>query len=193
MQSLARIASDEMHWAEEIRRGNKSAYSMLFDAYYKPLCDYAFRYCNGNREVVEDVVQEVFVRIWEKRTQWNPKVAVKAYLYRSVHNQAITNLRKKRYETPMSDAVEATSEATDISPIDEIYNRQIDVNIKLAIAKLPERRREILILRMLHDMSYKEIADTLEISVNTVDTQLRRSLKTLREELKLFQSGMETV
>lgn len=191
MNTQIKYTNDDMYWAEQIKSGNREAYGALFDVYYKPLCDYAYRYCNGDVEVVEDVVQEVFVRIWERRDTWNPTVAVKAYLYRSVHNQAITNLRKKRFETPMKDTIERTTQTNDQSPIDEMYNQQLDYNIKQAIEKLPERRREVLILRILHDMSYKEIGEVLEISVNTVDTQLRRALKTLREELKIFHPAME--
>ena len=193
MNSQLRLGNDEMVWAEEIRRGNPVAYGHLFDNYYRPLCDYAFRFCNGNQEMVEDIVQEVFVKIWERRTTWEPKITVKAYLYRSVHNQAISNLRKNRYESPLKDSVENTVKSAELTPFELIQNKQLDNGISRAIAKLPERRREILVLRMLHDMSYKEIADTLEISVNTVDTQLRRALKSLREDLKIYQSGLELV
>ena len=173
----------DMLLAQEIKRGNKTAFTDLFDAYYKPLCDYAFRFCNGDTETVEDLVQEVFVRIWERRDSWNPQIAVRAYLYRSVHNQAISNIRKKRFETPMTDGLANSARTTDLSPIDRIHNTEIDHAIRAAINMLPERRREILVLRLLHDMSYKDISGILGISVNTVDTQLRRALKLLRAQL----------
>lgn len=186
MKGLILSASEEMQWAAEIQRGNKSAFKKLFNAYYDPLCQYAFRFCNGDIEVVEDVVQEVFVRIWEKRESWSPQIAVKAYLYRSVHNQAISNIRKRRYESPMEASVESTVLSADHSPLDLIHQKEVNVSLQRAINKLPERRREILVLRILHEMSYKEIAEMLDISVNTVDTQLRRALKLLREELSVY-------
>lgn len=193
MESQLRLGNDEMIWAEEIRSGNARAFSLLFDTYYEPLCDYAFRFCNGNQELTEDIVQEVFARIWERRANWMPKVTVKAYLYRSVHNQAISNLRKAKHESPMNEVVEDTTAATDLTPIQELHNDELDQRIQQAIQNLPERRREILTLRMIHELSYKEIADALKISVNTVDTQLRRALKSLREDLQLFQTGLELV
>lgn len=191
--SSQNVNTDEMHLAEQIQKGDKSAFSHLFDLYYQPLCEYAFRYCNGDAEVMEDIVQEVFVRIWEKRDSWNPKVAVRAYLYRSVHNQAITNIRKKRYETPMKETIESMVVSEEQSPLDILENEEIDVSIKQAIALLPERRREILTLRIIHGLSYKEIAAVLDISVNTVDTQLRRALKLLREKLTIFHPMSEAV
>jgi len=193
MDSLPKMGNDEMLWAQEIRNGNAHAFSLLFETYYTPLCDYAFRFCNGNQEHTEDIVQEVFARIWERRVTWEPKVTVKSYLYRSVHNQAISNLRKARHESPMNIVIEETTPATELTPIEEIHNDQLDARIQYAIENLPERRREILTLRMIHELSYKEIADSLQISVNTVDTQLRRALKSLREDLQLFQTGLELV
>lgn len=193
MDSQKKLGNDEMIWAEEIQAGNTHAFSMLFDTYYIPLCQYAYRFCNGNTELAEDIVQEVFVRVWDRRSKWMPKITVKAYLYRSVHNQAISHLRKARHETPMSDAVEQTTAGTSLTPIQELHNDQLDQRIQQAIQNLPERRREILTLRMIHELSYKEIGEMLQISVNTVDTQLRRALKSLREDLHLFQTGLELV
>lgn len=193
MDRQLKLGTDEMVLADEIRNGNSCAFASLFDTYYVPLCEYAYRFCNGDQELTEDIVQEVFARIWERRADWAPKVSVKAYLFRSVHNQAITNLRKVRHETAMNDVVEDTTQATDLTPIEAIHNDELDQRIQRAIHNLPERRREILTLRMIHELSYKEIADTLEISVNTVDTQLRRALKSLREDLRLFQTNMELV
>jgi RNA polymerase sigma-70 factor (family 1) len=193
MDSQKKLGNDEMIWAEEIRSGNARAFSLLFDTYYAPLCQYAFRFCNGNTELTEDIVQDVFARIWERRSTWMPKITVKAYLYRSVHNQAISHLRKARHETPMNEVVEQTTPGVYLTPIEEMHNDQLDQRIQQAIQNLPERRREILNLRMIHEFSYKEIGEMLEISVNTVDTQLRRALKSLREDLKLFQTGLELV
>jgi RNA polymerase sigma-70 factor (family 1) len=193
MDSQIRLGNDEMRWAEEIQAGNARAFSLLFDTYYIPLCQYAYRFSNGNTEATEDIVQEVFTRIWERRTTWIPKITVKAYLYRSVHNQAISNLRKAKHETPMNDMVEQTTPGTHLTPIEEMHNDQLDQRIQQAIGNLPERRREILTLRMIHELSYKEIGEMLGISVNTVDTQLRRALKSLREDLHLFQNGLELV
>jgi RNA polymerase sigma-70 factor, ECF subfamily len=177
--------------AQKIKSGNKAAFSDLFNSYYKPLCEYAFRFCDGDTNAVEDLVQDVFVRIWERRDIWNPQIAVRAYLYRSVHNQAISNIRKKQYETQMKDSVEMTAVATDLSPYELINNKELDLAIKSAIDILPERRREIFVLRLLHDMSYREIAEVLGISVNTVDTQLRRALHLLRNQLRHLQPSVE--
>ncbi|MDG5767713.1 RNA polymerase sigma-70 factor [Balneolales bacterium ANBcel1] len=181
-----------MNWAEQIRNDNKAAFSDLFETYYTPLCEYAYSYVK-QEEVMEDVVQEVFVRIWENRYRWEPRVAVRAYLYRSVYHQVINDYRKKRFETPLKEDSEANIPDRIPSPMEQLHGQDASNSIQQAISALPERRREILVLRLLHGLSYKEISATLGISVNTVDTQIRRALKTLRARLKHFVCHMEAM
>lgn len=179
-------------WAEQIRDDSKLAFSQLFDAYYEPLCDYAYRYVKHS-EAMEDIVQEVFVRIWEKRKHWEPKISVRAYLYRSVYNEVVTDFRKKRFETPYDNMHDLEQAQSSVSPLDELHDRETARAIDRAIEMLPERRKEILVLRLLQGLSYKEISAILDISVNTVDTQIRRALKLLRIQLKDFALDSDPV
>ncbi len=181
----------DMNWAEQIRNDDKAAFSNLFVAYYTPLCEYAFRYVS-RVEVMEDIVQEVFVRIWEQRKCWEPRVAVRAYLYRSVYHQVINDYRKKRFETSFKEDSESLIPEKGESPLDRLHNRETSRAIYEAIELLPARRKEILVLRLLHGLSYKEIGAILDISVNTVDTQIRRALKMLRVKLKHYSYNMKT-
>jgi RNA polymerase sigma-70 factor (family 1) len=180
-------ASDEMVWAEAIRNGNRLAYGQLYNRYYGPLCDFAWRFCKGNHELVEDVVQEVLFRVWERRHNWMPTVTVKSYLYRSVHNMALTRLRKTRYEILCSDCYFDDSPTDAFTPFESMHNTQLMQAIILAVNRLPERRRQILVLRLMHEHSYQEIAELLGISFNTVDTQLRRAQKFLRTQLQEYR------
>ena len=184
------LKNRDMQWAEQIRDDNEIAFSNLFDTYYRPLCEYAYRYVK-HAETMEDIVQEVFVRIWEKRKQWEPKVSVRAYLYRSVYNEVINDFRKKRFALPFAELRELDNAVATNSTSSDVQDREIARAIKRAIEMLPARRKEILVLRLVQDLSYKEISVILDISVNTVDTQIRRALKLLRTHLKEFVSDNE--
>ena len=181
-----------MNWAEQIRKDNRLAFSNLFETYYEPLCEYAYSYVK-HEERMEDIVQEVFVRLWEKRKQWEPKVAVRAYLYRSVYHQVINDYRKRRYESTQYEGSMDEYAVDRISPLDSLNYKELYGAFQETLKLLPERRREILELRLLHGLSYKEISLVLNISVNTVDTQIRRALKLLRKKLRQFTPVMESV
>lgn len=195
MVNFQRINRRDMEWALLIRSGSRSAFTSLFETYYRPLCEYAFRFA-GDSEWIEDVVQDVFIRIWEKRSSWSPKVAVRAYLYRSVYHQAINHQRKNRFEVPLNEELEYRLADISESPLKYMMDLEMSHIIRQVIDMLPERRREILVLRLLHELSYKEIGSVLGISVNTVDTQIRRAMKLLRSKLhpvarKTFLPGHE--
>ena len=175
----------DLYWVNKIRNDDKVAFSSLFETYYSPLCEFAYRYVK-QKEVMEDVVQEVFVRIWEKRKKWQPNVSVSAYLYRSVYNQLINDYRKKRFEIVLTEDKQANIQDPVLSPMDQMHYREASKAIKVAIAMLPERRKEIVVLKLIYGFSYKEISTTLGISVNTVDTQVRRARKLLRNQLKHY-------
>ena len=176
-----------MQWAEQIRCGNRRAFTELFETYYVPLCQYAYRFIQ-DEEVREDVVQDLFAWIWERRDDWKPGVSVRAYLYRAIHNRIITCIRKKRFECPLDESGQNTIEVRQLSPFDELQIRELGLAITNIINLLPERRKQILLLRLQHELSYKEISVILNISVNTVDTQIRRALKLLRHRLKPFRT-----
>ena len=185
MTNFQRINHNDMNWAEQIRKDNRLAFSNLFETYYEPLCEYAYSYVK-HEERMEDIVQEVFVRLWEKRKRWEPKVAVRAYLYRSVYQQVINNYQKKRFEvTTHEDSMDQIADDR-VSPLENLHYKEHDEVFQQTIKLLPERRREILELKLVHGLSYKEISMVLNISVNTVDTQIRQALKFLRKNLNHF-------
>ncbi|MEX0686946.1 MAG: RNA polymerase sigma-70 factor [Balneolales bacterium] len=172
----------DLKWVEQIRDGNKSAFTNLFSTYHVPLERYAFRLINKHDQI-EDIVQDIFFWIWDHREKWEPRVSVKAYLYRAVHNKILTSLKKKRFECNLEASL---FDPQQLSQIDEIHSKEINRAIIDAINLLPERRRRILVLSLFHELTYNEIADTLSITVNTVDTQKRRALKLLRTRLKPY-------
>ena len=173
----------DMIWAEQIRNDNCEAFTNLFEEYYQPLCEYTYRFLH-DEELIKDIVQNMFLRIWVNRKKWNPRVEVKSYLYRSVYYQFINDSKKKRIYSDYNDVPEKYLTDNDESQLEKIYALEISASIKSAINKLPPRRKQILVLRFMHELSYKDISLILDISINTIDTQIRRALKLLRRDLK---------
>lgn len=171
---------------KKVQRGDKPAFERMFRSYYASLCDYAQKYVK-NPQAAEDQVQEVFVKIWEIRTDWNPKGTIKAYLYTAVRNQSLNYLKHKRIVDEWKQKEEEALSNTPIpfSPTEKRADlEEMRKWIQGAIQNLPEKRREIFELSRDHGLTYMEISKTLGISVKTVETQMGRSLRHLRNWLE---------
>lgn len=179
------ITRRDLTWASQIRDGNRDAFSKLFYTYYAPLCDYASQYVS-EQELVEDIVQEVFIRIWELQEQWEPRISPRSYLYKSVYHQVINEFRKKRFHLSLDEFHNEFVVPDTQNPFSLCQEQQLSSAFQKAVETLPRKRREIILLRLVHELSYKEISSILGISVSTVDTQIRRGLSTLRVHLKDF-------
>lgn len=149
----------------------------LFRSFYRPLCLYASRFMLDS-EAVEDLVQDVFIAYWNRLQDGMPvPSSPKSYLYRSVHNKCLDVLRR-------TDA--AGTECIDYDVVDEDAEDRSFIWARLwtAIDKLPEKRREILLMNKRDGMTYAEIASELGISEHSVHAQITKALKTLREGAK---------
>lgn len=151
----------------------------IFNRNYKTLCLYATKLC-GDFVEAEDVVQDVFVKFWEIFKVDTEEMSVRPYLYRMVRNACIDRVRGRKYDTVdvdlLVDQLECffQSESEDDSKIDKLLE---------AIATLPEKCQYVFTAICVNDRKYKDVADEMQVSLNTVKTQLSRSLKLLRERL----------
>jgi len=175
-----RVDAAERLWVDRIRAGDATAFEALYRTYWQRLYTFAFRYAQA-KEDAEEVVQDVFLRIWRGREHWLPVGPVGAYLYRAVRNTARDQLahaavarrwRRGQVEPQSSPDVEAYLEAADV-----------EAAVERALAELPPRRGQVCRLRLVHGLSYAQIAHRLGICEKTVETQLARGLKVLRERL----------
>lgn len=166
---------------DRIRQGDVKAFETLFRAYYSILCHYATRYLKDTTEA-EEIVQRLFVRLWENRKNLKIDSSVRNYLFRAVKNQCLNHLRHLQIKDEYLKA--ATSEND--TDIDEQVEEQAEMLrlVEKAIASMPEKRQEIFRLSRQEGLKYKEIAQCLSISVKTVETQISLALKTLRHSLK---------
>jgi len=171
---------------EAIKRDDNNAYEMVFREYYRPMTAYAFRFL-GNLPDSESIVQDVFLRLWQKRKDIMITSSLQNYLFRSVKNNCINYIEHEKIKTGYQSLV-IRNEA-DRSEYSEFFLEfGLTMKIEAAIASLPEKRQEIFRLAREDGLKYREIADRLNISVKTVETQMTLALKQLRESLKEYKN-----
>ena len=163
-----------------LKQGNKYGLELLFRRFYRPLTVFAMKFVT-HREEAEDIVQDVFIQLWESSRFDSVKKYLRSYLYQSVRNRCL-NVLESKGEILMK-PIDVVLEWPSSELFDETdYDRYID-SIYREIDKLPERTREIFKAVVLDGKRYKEVAEEFGVSVNTVKTVLSRSLATLRSIL----------
>ncbi len=146
----------------------------------------------GDQSEAEDVAQDAMLRLWKQAPDWRAGEAkVSTWLYRVVHNLCIDRIRKRRPQVPVEDAPEPVD--PDPSVLDRLAASEQSRMIAQAIATLPDRQRQALVLRHFEGMSNPEIGDALECSVEAVESLLARArrqlAKMLREDKEAFGYG----
>jgi len=160
---------------------NVTSYGDFFKINYHAACLIALRYVKDTQEA-EDLVQEVFLHIWERRNQINIKDNLRNYLFNSVKNASINYVqRNKKLFTALENA-DLSSSFVDSD--EEFAKEEFASNVSRAIEKLPPQCKKIFLMAYLDNLSYQHIAETLQLSKNTVKTQMGIAYKLLREHLK---------
>jgi len=131
--------------------------------------------------VSEDIVQEVILKYLKKENSISIKVKLSTYLHRAVTNQAIDYLRKEKRVVKLPIEDQQLAEEETVKTEEQEY---LERRVKLALAELPEKCKEVFIMAKIQDMKYKEIAEELGISIKTVENQMGKAFKMLREKLK---------
>jgi len=170
-----------------IRTGEEAAFEVLFKEHYAGLCVFATRILES-RAVAEETVQDVFLRLWERRNEWETTGSVSAYLYAAVRNRAFNRVRQNRAQDEWRARVvrdhAAEPRLVESSAADEsVRADELAAAIERAIGELPPRCREAFVLRRQHHLSYIEIARVMNIAPKTVEIQIGTALKSLRGKL----------
>ncbi len=167
-------------------RDDQKMFEHVFHTYYSPLCVFATG-ITGRQEDAKDIVNDCFLELWNKRKSIVIKTSLKSYLYISVRNLALNHLRKSRKQVelqsvsayPFYKEEEITSQIERLLKLDDL-----ELRLKHSIDALPQQCRYIFYLNRYEQMSYKEIAQKLNLSVGTVKTQIARALKNLRADFE---------
>ena len=165
----------------EIQRGGLKAFETLFRQYYAVLCAYGHKYVDFHD--AEEIVQDSLLWIWENRENLFIETSLSSYLFKMIYRKALNKLAHidatQRADTRFYEEMQEMLQDTDLYQVEELTQR-----IKDAVTVLPESYRQAFVMHRFRDMSYKEIAETLEVSPKTVDYRIQQALKQLRIDLK---------
>jgi RNA polymerase sigma-70 factor, ECF subfamily len=175
---------EHSEWFQRITQDDHEAFKAVFHSFYPQLCSFIRRFVPSS-EVAQELVQNVFEKLWMKRHEIEIHTSLKAYLYRGVRNQAIDYIKHRKVVQKWEE--DPASHEFTPKLIDEEYHRkELLAAVENAIQTLPERRRIIFTLHWSEGLTYSEIADVLGLSVKTVEAQMGNALKTLRSLLSEF-------
>lgn len=168
----------EYYMANELL--DNKTFEDLFELHFTKLMGFVFNYVR-DEEVAKDIVHDAFLTLWSNRKCLNPTYPMKSYLFTLAQNCALNYLRHLRVVAGNEQAVVELLEAANEDLND--YEKRL-VRLEEKLAQLPEKQREVLVKCVVEGKKYKEVAEELDITVNTVKTHITRALKFLRDELQ---------
>ncbi len=167
-----------------MKKDEERAMEYLFRRYYGFLCTAIYRVL-PDTNLAEDLAQDVFFEFWKKRERLNITTSVKAYLKRAAVNKTLNYIRDQKMR--FADEEELPNlENNQGSSQQKLEEEELQALIRASIDRLPERCRMVFVLSRYEEMSYQEIADQLDISIKTVENQISKALKFLRQALRPF-------
>ena len=182
---------DERELLKRLQRGDDAAYEAIFRQWYAPLVATTAALLR-DRGPAEEIVQDVMLELWRRRETLTLEQSLRAYLFQASRNRALNHLRRLRVETRGEPTIAAAMPTPDQAD-SEVREDELRVAIASAIAGLPDRCRDVFELSRIHGLKYSEIAATLGISVKTVEAQMGKALRVMREKLAAWLPAGETM
>jgi RNA polymerase sigma-70 factor (ECF subfamily) len=179
------LASYERVLLGKLKKDDQSAFSVVFTQYYSDLVRFSFKFTN-DLNISEEIVQDVFLRLWENRSSLEIHTSLKSYLLKNVQNRSIDSLRHtgitNQYVSMVLNNVIATQNDTE----NYVFFSELQANYNNALKKIPVQYADVFRMSRMEGLKYQEIANMLGVSVRTVEVRLSKALGMLREELKDF-------
>lgn len=172
------MADRETELMLAVRGGSAAAFRDLYESYKKPLANFLYRMC-WNRTLVDDLVQEVFLRVWRSRESYEPTAKVSTYLFRIASNLWINQAAKRR-----ESAIGDTDRESGTPPEEPLERSEVQRAVKRAVEALPEGERLCLVLSEYNGLKYAEISEVLGIPVGTVKSRIFSAVQRLKQTLK---------
>src|SRR5882724_4082376 len=178
-----------MEWNESVQEellttGNEQVFEKVFKTHFKNLHAYACSILKDESDA-EEMVQQVFYKLWEKKTRWDIHTSLKAYLYRSVHNECMNHIKHQKVKTvhQQYSMLQEKQQVEKNDPAQQLTGNELEKKIFAALNDLPEQCRTIFQMSRFESLKYQEIAFQLGISVKTVEAQMGKALKRMRLKL----------
>jgi len=181
MQKINGIPEDVL--IDRFKAGDQSAYEMIFRFYYPGLVLFASQYVMYEEDA-EEIVQDFFVRVWQRRDQVNQTGTLKPYFFTSVKNSSLNFLYKQKHQDKLIQEIVKISENNLLYQPDVFVMSDLQDAIRKAVNSLPPKCREVFILSRINGLKNEDIANKLNLSKRTVETHVSNGLKQLRIELK---------
>lgn len=173
------------HFGKELQHGNRKLFNQLFTDYYVNLCRFSYTFLRDN-DTSEEIVQEVFITLWEQRDSIDINYSIRSFLYASVKNRSLNYIRNQKTRIRHEDEF-AREQASKVGHIINFCEREeLNHIIDQAITELPEQCRTIFEMSRNRNLTYKEIAQQLNIMPKTVENQMGIALKKLRSKLSPY-------
>ena len=166
---------------KKIKEGNIKAFENLFRLYYEALCRYAYQFVE-NQETAEEIVQDLFYILWKERQNLQIFSSVTGYLYRSVKNKSLQYLDKEKIRENYRNTCAGNNFIDTYTPLEELEYKELEQEIQETLCLLPERRQKIFRMNRMEGKKYNEIAQELHISVKTVEAEISKVLRDLRNK-----------
>lgn len=164
---------------------DEATFEQVFKTHFKNLHAYACSYV-GDEADAEEIVQQVFFKLWERAENISINSSVAAYLYRAVHNESLNHLKHKKVRSDHRLHVAYRMNQETDTASGKVQHQELEERFREALKELPEQCRTIFQMSRFEDLKYREIADRLDISVKTVENQMGKALKILRAKLVDF-------
>lgn len=168
-----------------LKEGDESAFEMIFKSHYQPLCNYAYSFLL-DRDEAEEMVQATFLNVWEKKGSITIETSLKSYLYRAVRNSCLNAIKHAKIKKKHADESLSTLDSSYESVSQTVISAELDQKIGDALMQLPEQCRLVFKMSRFEELKYAEIAEQLNISIKTVENQIGKALKIMREQLKEY-------
>lgn len=179
----------EARLAELQRTDGEAFMEALFKHFYRPLGNVIFRVVQ-DRDVAEDLLQDVFMRVWNNRETLQVTGTYKAYLYRAAMNAALRHAERRKRQVNWDDA--SVTETGRDTTAEQIDGQEAEQLVAVALEALPPQCRAVFLMSRQEGMSYQQIADALEVAPKTVENQMGKALRIMRDKLSGLLSNMYT-
>lgn len=190
------MPSDEELMMKVKEEGNQNAFQILVQRYRKPILNFVYRF-TGNRDIAEDLSQDVFLRLWMSSSTYLPLSKFTTFLYTIAKNTCLNALAKSRNSPYIYSLSEIDVDKNNnlslasgvLSPEREAIAKEIGVKVEEAIKKLSPEHRIVFILTQYHGFSYQEVAEIIQCPVGTVASRRNNAIKQLREKLSSLRDN----
>ncbi|MDN3549583.1 RNA polymerase sigma-70 factor [Mucilaginibacter aquaedulcis] len=164
---------------------NEAVFEQLFKKHFRELHAYAYSLLK-DWDVAEEIVQSLFLKIWEKNEWGHIQTSIKSYLYKSVYHDSLNYIRRQKVQLKYQSTTAYSMKDHTDDAAGKLKMGELERHLQQALAKLPEKCRAIFHLSRFEELKYQEIATQLDISIKTVETHMGKALRILRKEMKEF-------